>query len=72
MMSRFETLNMTHCMSMKRKHTKPKTTSKLMLMKLKQHGKHHGKKHMRMMKKLLKTGLSFDKAHKIAAMKDHS
>lgn len=59
----------------KPKTTKPKTTKKKtankkpskkkpnMNDKLKEHAKHHSAKHIRMMKKDIKAGMSFTKAH---------
>jgi len=41
--------------------SKKKTTS--MDDKLKEHSKHHSKKHMTMMRKDIKAGMSFTKAH---------
>jgi len=43
------------------KPVKKKTTS--MADKLKEHAKHHSKKHMDMMRKDIKDGMSFTKAH---------
>jgi len=43
------------------KPVKKKTTS--MADKLKEHSKHHSKKHMAMMRKDIKAGMSFTKAH---------
>jgi len=43
------------------KPVKKKTTS--MADKLKEHSKHHSKKHMDMMRKDIKDGMSFTKAH---------
>tara|TARA_R110001592_G_scaffold32544_2_gene113874 strand:- start:6235 stop:6459 length:225 start_codon:yes stop_codon:yes gene_type:complete len=43
------------------KPVKKKTTS--MSDKLKEHSKHHSKKHMDMMRKDIKDGMSFTKAH---------
>ena len=44
---------------------KKKTTKKKLTMndKLKEHSKHHSKKHMTMMKKDIKGGMNFTKAH---------
>ncbi len=49
----------------KPKTTKKKTTKKKSTMndKLKEHAKHHTAKHMRMMRKDIKGGMSFTKAH---------
>ena len=43
------------------KPVKKKTTS--MADRLKEHSKHHSKKHMAMMRKEIKGGMSFTKAH---------
>jgi len=45
----------------KAKTVKKKTTS--LEEKLKEHSKHHSKKHMAMMRKDIKDGMSFTKAH---------
>ena len=45
----------------KAKPSKKKTTS--LEEKLKEHSKHHSKKHMAMMRKDIKAGMSFTKAH---------
>jgi len=45
----------------KAKPVKKKTTS--INDKLKEHSKHHSKKHMAMMRKDIKAGMSFTKAH---------
>ena len=50
----------------KKKKKKKKKQLKTLKEKLKEHAKHHSKKHMDMMRKDIKDGMSFEKAHERA------